>query len=356
MISAPSGCLLTRTLVGVTLLLALAIPRRVAAQSACVGDCDSSGDVTVSELIAMVNIALGGAIVSTCQGGDVNNDGQITVNELVAAVNAALAACPSLPTPTPTAPLIPSASATATSTETVTPTPSPTLIPTATATSTETFTPTPSPTETGTLFIGTIAELVPHAVGDQLVYRVTDPSANVTTETTNVISADMQGGFVVDDQVTSGQQLESRQTQSYSDTGSQLLFNGFTDLFFTPHTRTTCTPPLLRLTTPLITGQTSSTSAECDVRTVDSGVLIGFVNRTDTVTPKELVERVTVPAGTFTSVVLISGTTIQNGQVETDEIYIAPGVGSILQLTTLSGQTYRHELISGTIGGHPVGP
>ena len=166
----------------------------------------------------------------------------------------------------------------------------------------------------------------------------------------------MQGGFVVDDQIANGQQIESRQTQSYTDTGSQLLFAGFTDLFFSPHTRTTCNPPLLRLTTPLVAGQMFSTTVQCDVKFVDSGVFIGFATRTDTFTPKEIVDSVAVAAGTFTSVIHISGTTNQSGQLETDVIYIAPGVGPILQLATFSGQTFTHELISGTIGGHPVGP
>jgi hypothetical protein len=196
-------------------------------------------------------------------------------------------------------------------------------------------------------------------VGDQLVYRVTDPLAKVTSETTNVISEDMQGGFLVDDQITSGQQLQSQQTQSYTDTGNQLLFSGFTQLFSNPpapQTRTTCTPPLLRLTTPLVAGQTFSTTVQCDVHFVSNDMFIGFVNRTDTFTPMDIVDSLTVPAGTFTSVVHISGSTNQSGQVETDEIYIAPGVGPILQLATFNGKVYRHELISGTIGGHPVGP
>ena len=223
-------------------------------------------------------------------------------------------------------------------------TPTPTLTPS----------PTPSPTETGTLFSGTIAELVPHAVGDQLVYQVTDPLGKVTIETTNVLSADAQGGFVVDDQIVSGQQLQSHQQQSYTDTGSQLLFGGFMDLFFTPHTTTTCSPPLLRLVTPLVAEQTFSTTVRCDVRFTDSGVSIGFVNRTDTFTPRDLVDSVTVAAGTYTNVVHISGSTDQSGQLETDEFYIAPGVGAVLQLQSFSGQIYRHELIGGTIGGVPV--
>jgi hypothetical protein len=42
----------------------------------CVGDCGGEGQVTVDELLAMVNIALGNANVSTCTAGDVNSDGQ----------------------------------------------------------------------------------------------------------------------------------------------------------------------------------------------------------------------------------------------------------------------------------------
>jgi hypothetical protein len=59
----------------------------------CTGDCDGSGDVTVNELIVMVNIALG-APLSDCTVGDANHDGQITIDELIAAVNDALNGCP----------------------------------------------------------------------------------------------------------------------------------------------------------------------------------------------------------------------------------------------------------------------
>ena len=302
-------------------------------------------------------------------GLDANGDRALTVADIPLLPPAIPPTPTDTRTETPTAPFTPTPSATvsltptSSPTMTLTPTPSPTVTLTPTLTPTATITPTPSstgtetptPTPVGLLFAGTIAELVPHAVDDQLVYRVTDPMAKVTTETTNVISEDAQGGFVVDDQVVSGQQLQSRQRQSYTDTGDQLLFGGFMDLFFTPHTTTTCTPPLLRLTTPLVAGQTFSTTVRCEVRFSDSGVFIGFVNRTDTFTPKEVVDSLTVVAGTFTSVVHISGATDQSGQQETDEIYVAPGVGPILQLQFFSGQLYRHELTSGTIGGHPVG-
>lgn len=228
------------------------------------------------------------------------------------------------------------------------------LGPAITPTPTPTPSPTPSPTESGTLFSGTIEELAPHGVGDELVYQVTDPLGKVTIETITVISVDGQGGFVIDDQVVSGQQLQSRQQQSYTDTGSQLLFGGFMDLFFTPHTTTVCNPPLLRLVTPLVAEQTFSTTVQCDVRFTESGVFIGFVNRTDTFTPKDVVDSITVAAGTYTNLVHISGSTDQSGQLETDEFYIAPGVGAVLQLQSFSGQIYRHELIDGTIGGVPV--
>ena len=61
--------------------------------STCVGDCDGSGDVTVSELIRMVNIALGNTPVTTCETGDANHDGQITVDEILTAVDNALDGC-----------------------------------------------------------------------------------------------------------------------------------------------------------------------------------------------------------------------------------------------------------------------
>jgi len=59
----------------------------------CVGDCGNDGQVTVDEILTMVNIALGNADVSDCDSGDVNNDGQITVDEILTAVNAALSGC-----------------------------------------------------------------------------------------------------------------------------------------------------------------------------------------------------------------------------------------------------------------------
>ncbi|MFQ5665091.1 MAG: hypothetical protein ACE5I7_01540 [Candidatus Binatia bacterium] len=85
--------LASRTMVIAALGLVVALAPRVA-RAVCVGDCNGDGQVTVNELITMVNIALGNADVSTCTAGDANGDGGITVNEIVTAVNNALNGCP----------------------------------------------------------------------------------------------------------------------------------------------------------------------------------------------------------------------------------------------------------------------
>ena len=60
----------------------------------CAGDCNGDRQVTVNEIIAMVNVALGNSDVTACSAGDVNGDNQITVNEIIAAVGNALNGCP----------------------------------------------------------------------------------------------------------------------------------------------------------------------------------------------------------------------------------------------------------------------
>jgi hypothetical protein len=59
----------------------------------CVGDCNGSREVTVNELLVMVNITLGAAPVTGCIAGDANADGEITINEIIRAVNNALDGC-----------------------------------------------------------------------------------------------------------------------------------------------------------------------------------------------------------------------------------------------------------------------
>lgn len=59
----------------------------------CVGDCSGDGDVTVDEILTMVNVALGTGSVAACAAGDANGDGDITVDEILTAVNNALIGC-----------------------------------------------------------------------------------------------------------------------------------------------------------------------------------------------------------------------------------------------------------------------
>jgi hypothetical protein len=61
----------------------------------CVGDCDHTHNVTVSDITLMVNIALGHAMLSDCPAGDGNGDGTIGIGDLVISVTNALSGCPS---------------------------------------------------------------------------------------------------------------------------------------------------------------------------------------------------------------------------------------------------------------------
>jgi hypothetical protein len=79
-----------------TRLAATATPRPATPTpvAGCTGDCDGDGEVTVDNIIVMVNIALEAQPVSACTAGDANGDSQITVDEIVIAVNNALNGCP----------------------------------------------------------------------------------------------------------------------------------------------------------------------------------------------------------------------------------------------------------------------
>jgi len=63
-----------------------------ASPAPCVGDCDGSGDVSVNELVNLVNIALGDAQLSACPHG-VSGGAAVDVALLVQAVNDALRGC-----------------------------------------------------------------------------------------------------------------------------------------------------------------------------------------------------------------------------------------------------------------------
>ena len=100
--------LTTLALAGVIVLPMFGSPAS-AQVSRCVGDCSSDRQVTINELLTMVNIALGNELVVDCLAGDANADGQITVNDIIAAVNSGLKDC--APTPTPLAGMDASAAA-----------------------------------------------------------------------------------------------------------------------------------------------------------------------------------------------------------------------------------------------------
>jgi hypothetical protein len=70
-----------------------ATPTPTGTPGLCAGDCDGSGEVTINELITLVNLALENSQVSACQPGDVNGDQTITINEIISAVTKALAGC-----------------------------------------------------------------------------------------------------------------------------------------------------------------------------------------------------------------------------------------------------------------------
>ena len=84
--------LLAVSLCGVTLCQ----PRIASAQApaACGGDCGGDRQVTVNELVTMVDILLGRAQFSACPVGDADSDGIITVSDIIVAVNNALSGCP----------------------------------------------------------------------------------------------------------------------------------------------------------------------------------------------------------------------------------------------------------------------
>jgi hypothetical protein len=59
----------------------------------CVGDCNADQQVTIDELVRMVNIALGLLPPEACLFADTNGDGEVTIEEIVQGVNRALNGC-----------------------------------------------------------------------------------------------------------------------------------------------------------------------------------------------------------------------------------------------------------------------
>ena len=59
----------------------------------CAGDCDGSGEVTVDEILLLVNVALGNMPLQACASADTDGSGVIEITEILAAVNHALFGC-----------------------------------------------------------------------------------------------------------------------------------------------------------------------------------------------------------------------------------------------------------------------
>jgi YVTN family beta-propeller protein len=59
----------------------------------CAGDCDDTGGVDISEIVSLLNIALGDTSLDECLRGDATQDGQVTVDEIIWAVTNALYGC-----------------------------------------------------------------------------------------------------------------------------------------------------------------------------------------------------------------------------------------------------------------------
>jgi len=63
------------------------------ATASCVGDCDGDGQVTVDEILTLIDVALGSAAITQCEPGDSNRDGRITIDEILIAVDNGLNGC-----------------------------------------------------------------------------------------------------------------------------------------------------------------------------------------------------------------------------------------------------------------------
>jgi hypothetical protein len=74
----------------VTLVAFVAPPAEV---SACVGDCNGDGEVTIEEILTGVSIALG-ADSKACPAFDRDQNGTVTIEEILAGVLSALQGCP----------------------------------------------------------------------------------------------------------------------------------------------------------------------------------------------------------------------------------------------------------------------
>jgi hypothetical protein len=154
------------------------------------------------------------------------------------------------------------------------------------------------------------------------------------------------GNYLVDILRTDNKHTVEKQ----QDTGVQLFFKGSTDLI--NQVFSDCSPLLLRLQTPLVTGQMVQSTTTCTTRRISDNAFLGSSLQIDTLTPVELVDSVMVPVGTFTNVIHVTHTTTAGNQ--TDDVYIAPGVGIIRIVSMFVGKTQTFDLTGGTIDGQPI--
>jgi YVTN family beta-propeller protein len=70
-----------------------ATPTGTARPEPCPGDCDSSGEVTIEELVRGVAIALGRLAAETCPALDADGSGLITIDEVLQAVRSSMEGC-----------------------------------------------------------------------------------------------------------------------------------------------------------------------------------------------------------------------------------------------------------------------
>jgi hypothetical protein len=61
--------------------------------SPCAGDCSDDGQVTINEIVQMVDLALGIPSIPLCRRGDGDSNGEITIEEILRAVQSAIALC-----------------------------------------------------------------------------------------------------------------------------------------------------------------------------------------------------------------------------------------------------------------------
>ncbi len=321
-----SWAFLRPRIVATSVALIVAVAGTVSPAAACVGDCGVDGAVTVDEVLRGVNIALGLLLVADCNIFDGNGDGEVTVDEILTAIGHALNGCSSGGEATPTA----SPEPTPTATQTIPPT--------------EAATPTPE----GLLFDGTISELAPHGLDDELVYEVTLDDGRVLTETDRVVRVTLDDTFEVETTRDTG--VEQR--IELLDDGEELSRVEVID--FDDEVRVTCQSPILILFAPLRAGEQSRSSAACEFRSLQ-GRFLGQFQETTVVTPLEIVEEVVVPAGTYNNAIRIRFDTTIGSTTETQEILILPGVGILRNEFSTDGEvTKTRELVDGTVGGVPV--